>query len=96
MADRIRSSRGGFITNAGGANACSGTICSALVTSDFNTWATTVANTLPSGAGQVLPVANTDAVQIIVRWDEYRTGVNGTACPPGPNDLQCVRITMIP
>lgn len=46
---------------------------------------------LPSASGEIAAVAGTtDEFEIIVRWDDDRSGSTGTTCPPADDDdLDC-------
>lgn len=46
---------------------------------------------LPSGSGEVAPVTGTtNELEIIVRWDDDRSGSTGETCPPADDDdLDC-------
>lgn len=99
MAERIRSNTSGFTNgnynNLNGAPNCGSPPCPSVADDDYRDWSDTLAGLLPSGSGQVTGGAGT--VIITVRWDEDRTGANGQNCPPtGPQDLQCIRITVMP
>ncbi len=99
MADHIRSSRAGFNVSTGAGSqdmACiDGGACNAITNNFYDIWITEIGNTLPSGRGIVSNVGG-GAVRVSVHWDEDRTGVTGTTCPPNANSLQCIQITFIP
>ena len=48
---------------------------------------------LPSASGQVSKDPGSNTFNIIVRWDEDRSGSTGTNCPPqSASDLECYRL----
>ena len=60
---------------------------------DLNQWKNAVAK-LPGGLAEITQTAGPPLTHTItVRWDENRTGADGTACPPADsNDLRCFRL----
>lgn len=86
MAERIRSNR---VDNY--AAPAANTIAEA----DIATWNQMNGRELPSGQGQVRALPG--GVNVIVLWDEDRSGANGTNCNPNdPNDLECIQLNVTP
>lgn len=97
MAERVRSSRAGFIVeDDASVKSCSLNTCTTVAATDYDSWITAINNSLPSGDGQVSALGG-GVFQITVRWDENRTGADGLDCPPkSSQDLQCIQLTIIP
>lgn len=100
MSERVRSNSSGFTggayDNLSGAAACGTPPCASIADDDYRVWSQTLANSLPSGSGQVTGIVG--AVVITVRWDENRTGVIRQNCPPTDPllDLQCIQLLVVP
>jgi len=86
-----------------GAPTTSGTNCvanpcatEALADYDKETWWAQLTAVLPSGSGQVAPLAvGSNIFVLTVRWDEDRSGSTGTACPKASSaDLECFRLNI--
>lgn len=69
------------------------TVCSALEMAkfDIHQWQKDLAEQLPSGKGSVTRTA--EVFEIIIMWDEKRTGAIGTDCGSDQDvDLKCYKI----
>lgn len=111
MAERIRANQRDFtgdydaITVPAGAVPVPAPNCitSASCTSSANIaawdnyeWQTSLRASLPSGRGKVTRVG-TAPIQIVVMWDEARTGALGTNCSGDPTvDLKCYTLDFLP
>ncbi len=80
-----------------------GTECSPanMATLDLSDWTTSIANTLPGGAGALLPTANNfEAFSIVVMWKEKAlVDANSTdsTCPtPAVVGVRCLSTPFIP
>ena len=57
---------------------------------DIGAWWEALGASLPSATGQVARVGGTNTFNVIVRWDEDRSGSTGTNCPKlTAADLEC-------
>ena len=101
MADRLRSNptaaRAGNYNGAPAASAQNcmgdGNSCTPaqMAAFDRNAWLASMGQ-LPSGAATITNNGS-DSFSIFVRWDQDRTGVSGTDCPPdGADDLRCFQL----
>jgi len=103
MADRMRSNSSvsaAYIGNYAAApfgpgnGSCEAVTCGTaqMVVNDIAEW-NTLLTQLPAGQGTITLIAG-GLFNITVRWDEARTGANGTGCNPSvPADLRCLSIT---
>lgn len=68
----------------------------ALAAYDTETWWAQITTVLPSGSGEVEPIAaGSNIFELTVRWDEDRSGSTGVACPPATAaDLECFRLNV--
>jgi type IV pilus assembly protein PilV len=78
---------------------CVGSPCATaadLAAYDKETWWAQVTAVLPSGRGQVAPLAAGSNIFVLtVRWDEDRSGSTGTNCPiQSAADLECFRLNI--
>ena len=103
MANSAQGLLGTYVHDAAPNNApdCSATTCnsSQRATYDMARWQAQLAGNadvwggagLPSGSGEVAAVTgSTNEFEIIVRWDDDRSGSTGETCPPADDDdLDC-------
>jgi type IV pilus assembly protein PilV len=62
---------------------------------DMNSWWQSLNTNLPSATGQVTRTNGTDTFVITVRWDEDRSGSQGTNCPvESEADLDCYQLSV--
>jgi type IV pilus assembly protein PilV len=77
---------------------CVTAACSAqgLADYDMETWWTQVTAVLPSGSGEVAPLAAGSNIFVLtVRWDEDRSGSTGDTCPKASAaDLECFQLNI--
>lgn len=104
MIDRMRANPDGI--SAGSYNAISGipevaTNCSQAVCSsaemavfDANQWNDELVGLLPTGQGTVTGSGSGSVYQVVIRWDENRTGATGTGCTDSDTDLQCFEVNV--
>jgi len=105
MVDRMKansSAGANYISTAATAVAqpatlCDGATCGAAQMASFDLWQwkQAIQNSLLSGKGSVASatVGTITTYTISVHWDEDRTGVTGTDCPPDDaNDLRCFQL----
>lgn len=73
-------------------NACD---AAALAIYDMDAWWQSMSANLPSATGQVTRAAGSDTFVITVRWDEDRSGSEGTSCPvESEADLDCYQLSV--
>jgi type IV pilus assembly protein PilV len=67
-----------------------------LAAYDKETWWAQLTAVLPSGTGQVAPIAvGSNIFLLTVRWDEDRSGSTGTTCPKAAAaDLECFQLNI--
>lgn len=105
MADRIRANRVGAFSGdydsdssfSANSESCMGAnnACLPANMADFDklTWYNAV-NALPGGSGSVVDNGD-ESFTVTVRWDDARTGVTGTNCPPlSEADLRCFTVNV--
>lgn len=76
---------------------CVANTCDAgdLAIYDMNSWWQSLNANLPSATGQVARAMGTDTFVITVRWDEDRSGSEGTNCPvESEADLDCYQLSV--
>lgn len=99
LSDRMRANPDGMAFGAYGTSVTAGSpdcdgvsaACSAaeMATHDLRDWQSAM-QALPAGQGEVVDVGG-GRYDVVVRWDELRTGATGTACPPQDDeDLRCI------
>jgi type IV pilus assembly protein PilV len=68
----------------------------ALALYDKETWWAQVTAVLPSGSGEVAPIAvGSNIFVLTVRWDEDRSGSTGDTCPKAAEtDLECFQLNI--
>ncbi len=103
MLDRMRANPDGI--SGGSYNAISGiptaTDCTEVVCSsaqmaafDASQWNSELVDLLPSGQGTVTGAGAGSVFQVVIRWDENRTGATGTGCADIDTDLQCFTVNV--
>lgn len=105
MVDRIKANSGvsgSYVTAQSDAatepaagDLCDANTCNfaAMAAFDLWQWKTSLGSTLLSGKGSVENTSGT-TYTITVHWDEDRTGVTGTNCPPlDGDDLRCFQLS---
>jgi type IV pilus assembly protein PilV len=66
-----------------------------LATYDMETWWAQLTDVLPVGTADVTRIIGTTTFVLTVRWDEDRSGSNGTNCPVQSDaDLECYRLNV--
>jgi len=76
---------------------CSANTCDEqqLANYDMGSWWNQLTALLPAGSGEVTRNVGTDTFVVTVRWDEDRSGSNGTNCPPqSASDLECYQFNV--
>ena len=62
---------------------------------DIGTWWNQLTDVLPVGTAEVTRIIGTTTFVLTVRWDEDRSGSNGTNCPVQSDaDLECYRLNV--
>ena len=62
---------------------------------DIGTWWAQLTAVLPVGTADVTRIIGTTTFVLTVRWDEDRSGSNGTNCPVQSSaDLECYRLNV--
>jgi type IV pilus assembly protein PilV len=66
-----------------------------LATYDMESWWTVMGAALPSATGQVARIGVTNTFVVTVRWDDDRSGSEGTNCPVlSAGDLDCYQFNV--
>ena len=76
---------------------CSANSCdeAQLADYDMGSWWNQLTALLPAGSGEVTRNDGTDTFVVTVRWDEDRSGSDGTNCPPqSASDLECYQFNV--
>lgn len=103
MIDRMRANPSGIsagsynaISGIPSASDCTSSSCSTsqMATFDANQWNTELQGLLPSGQGTVTGAGSGTVFQVVIRWDEDRTGATGAGCTDSDTDLQCFTVNV--